>query len=210
MEPRGLWWSFVGLLALFVFVEVAEGIREAQGFMYLEYAKMSPFSKLQNIDAWKPRPWPQDQKRESQKAWSPEKKKEAVKVLSEMRSFIKQHIMSSTDVEELVDQVLKEAPKFPKTKKEMAMDPKGNPFERAFVRQFSEARLPPDTSRQIKGNYRGGLIRILELDWAYGARDVSQDTEELLYDNGPYPYKKRSSLSTNYLGTLEDGAHDPH
>lgn len=202
--------SMAALLVIAVFMAgMADGLREAQGFMYLEKAKMSSFNKLENIAAWKPRPDdPYNKRLSHDKQWTMEKKKEALKVLPEMLSYIKHNTMTSEQVGEHIKKLMDHAPKFPKTKKEKDMEPKANPFETAFARQFVQGtkRVPPDTKRQVKGNYRGGLIRIMELEWAYGARDVSQSTEELLYVN--HAYKRglgRRSLASSYLGVLEDG-----
>lgn len=216
MERGPVAWKIAALAILVTFLSagMVQGKRDAQGYMYLERANMNYFNKLENIAAWKPRPWDPDHDGDNDadnSVWSGVKKKEALKLLPEMLAYIKQHIMTPEQIADHVKKVMDEAPRFPKGKKEKAKDPKANPFENMFARQFMEGakRVQAETSRQIRGNYRGGLIRVIEMEWSYGARDVSQDTEELLYVNKDVlkrsKRRKRSALASNYLGSLEDG-----
>jgi hypothetical protein len=183
---------------LMLLVAVVEGL-EPQGFMYVERAKLHPFNKLENIAAWRPRSG--GEVNEVEERWTKEKKKDAMQILPEMMSYIKHNTLSSDQVAAQIERLMESEPKFPRGAKEKAQVVKGNPFERAFARQYVDGteRVGPDTKRQIKGNHRGGLIAITELQWAYGARDVSQDTEQLFFNN------RKRNLASNYLGTLENG-----
>jgi len=86
-----------------------------------------------------------------------------------------------------------------------------------LLEQFKGTQGEPNSftanfSRQIEGDYRGGLIPFTSLEWEYSARDVSQD-------NGPVPPRRKKAservdlqltptgnpLSNNLFGNNEDG-----
>lgn len=188
------------LLLALVAVAMGEGDRAVQGYMYVESADLARFSALEDFALAHPRPARRSDFAASQT--TREKKQQAMKLLPEMMSYMKHNTLSSDQVAEQIARMLADQPKFPSAK-DQEKKVKANPFESTFARQFIDASgtkgVGPNTARQVKGNGRGGLIAIWGLEWAYGAHDVSQDTEQLAFNN------RKRSLSSNYLGSLENG-----
>jgi len=180
--------------------------------MYLEHAKLNPFDVLYNIQYYDPIPIPVRKKIEdTEKLWTSERKKEAVKIVPQGISYMKRNTLTPDELAAGLKEMMSRLKREEKSKRKgkgnrnEKIKVRANPFEQAFASQFylgedGFASLSWDRSTQIQGDFRGGLISIAQVQWEYGARDVSQSTEQLMYNNK----RSKRDYSSSTIGVNKD------
>jgi len=203
-------------LVLLVALGTVAGL-ESQGYMYLEHAKLNPFDVLYNIQYYDPIPIPVRKKIEdTEKLWTSERKKEAVKIVPQGISYMKRNTLTPDELAAGLKEMMSRLKREEKSKRKgkgnrnEKIKVRANPFEQAFASQFylgedGFASLSWDRSTQIQGDFRGGLISIAQVQWEYGARDVSQSTEQLMYNNK----RSKRDYSSSTIGVNKDGLYPP-